>query len=158
LYFAARNWLSKEAQPDNILPMKTKQLGATGSVRKQKLPIENVDQYLAATPEPARAMLIKMRAAIRSSLPAEAVEVISYKIPAFRLKNIVVWFAAFQDHCSLFPTAAVIDQFKTELVTYKTSKGTVLFPFDKPLPLALIKKLVKARLESMAYQPPKKAR
>jgi uncharacterized protein YdhG (YjbR/CyaY superfamily) len=129
--------------------MKTKQPGTTGSVRKQMLPIENVDQYLAATPEPARAMLIKMRAAIRSSLPKEAVEVISYKIPAFRLKNIVAWFAAFQDHCSLFPTGAVIDQFKAELAVYKTSKGTIQFPLDKPLPLTLIKKLVKARLQIM---------
>jgi uncharacterized protein YdhG (YjbR/CyaY superfamily) len=158
LYFAARNWLSKEAQPDNILPMKTKQLGATGSVRNQKLPIENVDQYIAATPEPARAMLIKMRAAIGSSLPAEATEVLSYMMPAFKLKKTVVWFAAFRDHCSLFPTPAVIDQFKAELAAYKTSKGTVQFSFDKPLPLALIKKIVKARLELMAYQRPQKAR
>jgi uncharacterized protein YdhG (YjbR/CyaY superfamily) len=138
--------------------MMMKQSGTSGSKRKQKLPIENVNQYLAATPEPARAMLAKIRASIRSALPAEATEVISYKIPAFRLKNIVVWFAAFQDHCSLFPTAAVIEQFKAELATYKTSKGTVQFPLEKPLPLALIKKLVKARLESMANHRPQKAR
>jgi len=130
--------------------MKTKQPGTSGSARKQQLPIESVDQYLAATPELARAMLIKMRAAIRSALPAEATEVISYKMPAFKLKNVVVWFAAFQDHCSLFPAAAVIGQFKAELAAYKTSKGTVQFPLDKPLPIALIKKLVKARLASMA--------
>ena len=92
-------------------------------------------------------MLIKMRAAIRSALPAEATEVISYKMPAFKLKKTLVWFAAFRNHCSLFPTAAVLDQFKTELAGYKTSKGTVQFPLEKPLPIALIKKLVKVRLQ-----------
>jgi uncharacterized protein YdhG (YjbR/CyaY superfamily) len=88
-----------------------------------------------------------MRAAIRSALPRGATETISYSIPAFKLKKIVVWFAAFQNHCSLFPTAAVIEQFKDELEGYAISKGTVQFPIDKPLPTALIKKLVKARLE-----------
>lgn len=101
-------------------------------------------------------MLVKMRAAIRSALPAEATQVISYKIPAFKLKKILVWFAAFQDHCSLFPTAAVLQQFKSELSSYKTSKGTVQFPLDKPMPLALIKKLVKARLAASGYQQPPK--
>ncbi len=88
-----------------------------------------------------------MRAAIGSALPREATETISYRIPAFKLKKIVVWFAAFQNHCSLFPTAAVIEQFKDELEVYTISKGTIQFPVDKPLPSALIKKLVKVRLE-----------
>ncbi len=57
-----------------------------------------------------------------------------------------MWFAAFSDHCSLFPTAAVIEKFKNELKAYSTSKGTIHFPTDKPLPIALIKKLVKARV------------
>jgi uncharacterized protein YdhG (YjbR/CyaY superfamily) len=107
-----------------------------------------VDEYLAAAPEPASAMLAKMRAAIRSALPAEATEVISYQIPAFKLKKVLVWFAAFQDHCSLFPTAAVLEQFKDELKELKTSKGTVQFPLDEPLPTALVSKLVKARLQN----------
>jgi len=116
----------------------------------------SVDEYLAATPQPARAQLAKMRAAIRSALPAEATQVISYKIPAFKLKKVLVWFAAFQGHCSLFPTAAVLQQFKSELAGYKTSKGTVQFPLDKPLPVPLIKKLVKARLAASGYQRPPK--
>ncbi len=123
---------------------------------KRKTSSTNFDEYLAATPEPARAMLVKMRAAIRSALPPETTEVISYTIPAFKLKKILVWFAAFQSHCSLFPTAAVIQQFKTELAGYKTSKGTVQFPMDKPLPVSLIKKLVKARLAASGYQRPPK--
>lgn len=88
-----------------------------------------------------------MRAAIRSAVPRDATEVISYRIPAFRSsKGILVWFAAFADHCSLFPTAAVIEAFKNELKAFSTSKGTIHFPTEKPLPTALIKKLVKARV------------
>lgn len=108
---------------------------------------KSVDEYFAGVPEPARSSLTKMRAAIRSALPREATETISYSIPAFKLKKIVVWFAAFQKHCSLFPTAAVVEQFKDELEGYTISKGTVQFPIDKPLPVGLIKKLVKVRLE-----------
>ena len=87
-----------------------------------------------------------MRAAIRSALPSDATETISYKIPAFKRKNILIWFAAFSDHCSLFPTAAIIEEFKDELKSFSTSKGTIHFPLDKPLPTALIRKIVKARV------------
>lgn len=107
---------------------------------------KNVDEYFARVPEPAHSALKKMRAAIRSALPAQATETISYQIPAFKHEGMVVWYAAFSDHCSLFPTAAVIEAFKSELERFTTSKGTIQFPIDKPLPLALIKKIVKARL------------
>ena len=107
---------------------------------------KNVDEYFARVPEPAHSALKKMRAAIRSVLPAQASETISYQIPAFKYDGIVVWYAAFSDHCSLFPTAAVIEAFKSELKGFTTSKGTIQFPIDRPLPLALIKKIAKARL------------
>ncbi len=110
---------------------------------------KDVDEYLASVPEPARSTLNKVRAAIRSAAPAEATETISYRIPAFRYKGILVWFAAFSDHCSLFPTAAVIEAFKNELKGYSTSKGTIQFPCRKPLPAALVKKLVKARVSQI---------
>lgn len=87
-----------------------------------------------------------MRAAIRSAAPREATETISYRIPAFKYKGILVWFAAFSDHCSLFPTASVIAEFKDDLKSYSTSKGTIHFSLHKPLPVALIKKIVKARV------------
>jgi uncharacterized protein YdhG (YjbR/CyaY superfamily) len=87
-----------------------------------------------------------MRAAIRSAVPREATEVISYRIPAFKHGVVLVWYAAFADHCSLFPTAAVIEKFKNELNGFSTSKGTIHFSLNKPLPIALIKKLVKARV------------
>ena len=107
---------------------------------------ETVDQYLASVPEPARSALNKVRTTIRSALPKDAVEVISYRMPAFKRGRIIVWYAAFSEHCSLFPTASVIARFKEELKAYKTSKGTIQFPFGKPLPLGFLKRIVKARL------------
>lgn len=108
--------------------------------------LTSVEDYFAAVPPPARKMLERMRTVIRSVVPKDATEVISYRIPAFRQKKIIVWYAAFSGHCSLFPTAAVIEKFKHELKGYKISKGTIQFPLDKPLPVALIKSIVKARV------------
>lgn len=109
-----------------------------------------IDEYLDRVPEPAHGNLTKMRQAIRSALPLHATETISYGIPAFKTDQILVWFAAFSDHCSLFPSAAIIEAFKTELQGFSTSKGTIHFPTNKPLPLALIKKLVEARVAQHA--------
>ena len=83
---------------------------------------------------------------IRSAVPSAATETISYGIPAFKDKEVLVWFAAFSDHCSLFPTSSVIEAFRKELKSFSTSKGTIRFPTDKPLPTALVRKLVKARV------------
>lgn len=107
---------------------------------------KSIDEYLARVPEPARSTLNNIRAAIRDAVPRETTEIISYRMPAFKYKQVLVWFAAFSDHCSLFPTASVIDAFKGELKSFSTSKGTIQFPTDKPLPNALVKRLVKARL------------
>ena len=126
--------------------MKKAKSGNHGPAAKGNGAPKNVDEYLAGIPEPARSTLNKMRAAIRSAVPPEAAETISYRIPAFKHKGVLVWFAAFSDHCSLFPTAAVIEAFKNELKGFSTSKGTIHFPTDKPLPAALVKKLVKARV------------
>ena len=127
--------------------MKNGKSGKRGSAGKGKGTPKSIDEYLACVPEPARSTLNKIRAAIRSAVPAEATETISYRIPAFNYKGMLVWFAAFSDHCSLFPTASVIEAFKNELKGFSTSKGTIQFPTDKPLPTALVKKLVKARVE-----------
>jgi uncharacterized protein YdhG (YjbR/CyaY superfamily) len=126
--------------------MKKAKSGDRGSAAKGNAAPKDVDEYLAGVPEPARSTLTKIRAAIRSVVPPEATETISYRIPAFKHKEVLVWFAAFSDHCSLFPTAAVIETFKNELKGFFTSKGTIQFPTDKPLPTALVKKLVKARI------------
>jgi len=126
--------------------MKKAKASKRGSSAKVAAGPKDVEEYLAGVPEPARSALEKMRAAIRSAAPREATETISYKMPAFRHNEILVWFAAFSDHCSLFPTAAVIEAFRDELKGFSTSKGTIHFPLGKPLPTALIKKLVKARV------------
>jgi uncharacterized protein YdhG (YjbR/CyaY superfamily) len=126
--------------------MKKAKSGSRRSAAKASGGPKNVDEYLARIPEPARSTLGKIRATIRSAAPAEATETISYGIPAFKYKGVLVWFAAFSDHCSLFPTAAVIETFKNELKSYSTSKGTIQFPTEKPLPAALVKKMVKARV------------
>ncbi len=116
------------------------------SASKSKIVPKNVDEYLAGIPESSRSTFNKMRVAIRSAVPPQATEVISYRIPAFKDKTVLVWFAAFSKHCSLFPTAAVIEAFKDELKGFSTSKGTIHFPTGRPLPTALVKKLVKARV------------
>ena len=107
---------------------------------------QSVDEYLAGVPEPARGTLNKVRATIRSVVPPDATEAISYGMPAIRYKGALVGYAAFSKHCSLFPTASIIEAFKDDLRGFPTAKGTVQFPTDKPLPIALIKKMVKARL------------
>jgi len=125
---------------------------ARESAAKRQVPSrpQTVDDYLALVPEPAHSTLQRMRTAIRSAVPAETTEAISYGIPAFNYKGPLVWFAAFSNHCSFFPTASVIKAFKNDLKGYKTSKGTIHFPLDKPLPAALVKKMVKARLAEKA--------
>ena len=107
----------------------------------------NADEYLAAVPEPARSTLSKVRAMIRAAVPADATEGISYGMPAFRYKGALVGYAAFKGHCSFFPMSpAVIEAFAEELQAYRTSKGTIQFALDQPLPPGLVKKLVKARI------------
>lgn len=118
---------------------------ASPTRRTTKKP-STIDEYLAGVPQPARSTLNKVRAAIRSAVPADATETISYGIPAFRHHEMLVWFAAFANHCSFFPTAAIIDTFKNDLKGYTLSKGTIQFPTSKPLPATLIRKMVKARI------------
>jgi uncharacterized protein YdhG (YjbR/CyaY superfamily) len=114
---------------------------------KRQVAPKSVDEYLGRVPEPARSTLNQVRRTIRSVVPAQATEAISYGIPMFKYQGLLVGFAAFSKHCSLFPTSmAVMKAFKNELKGYQTSKGTIRFPVDQPLPAALVKKLVKARL------------
>ena len=127
--------------------MRKKQSGDAQQDEPASIVPASVEEYLAAVDEPARAILVRMRALIRSALPPEATEIVSYRMPAFKLKKVLLWYAAFSNHCSLFPTAAVIDAFKDELKGFEIAKGTIHFPLDKPLPAALIKKIVKVRLQ-----------
>jgi uncharacterized protein YdhG (YjbR/CyaY superfamily) len=129
-----------------MVGMKRLPSGNRSSAAKGNGVPKNIDEYLAGVPQPARSTLKKIRVAIRSAVPSEAIETISYGIPAFKHKGVLVWFAAFSNHCSFFPTAAVIEAFKAELQGFSTSKGTIHFPTDKPLPAALVKKMVKLRV------------
>jgi uncharacterized protein YdhG (YjbR/CyaY superfamily) len=106
-----------------------------------------VDDYLAKVPDEARAALEKLRRTIRAAAP-KATEGFSYGIPAFKLHGRpLVSYAALKNHCSFFPMSpAVIDAHRKELEGYDTSKGTIRFGVDKPLPAALVRKLVRARI------------
>ena len=117
------------------------------SPQKDPLGASDVEAYLAKVPETARATLEKLRATIRSIVPPETTEKLSYGIPSFHYKGGLVAYAAFKKHCSFFPMqASLIDEMKDELKAYRTAKGTLQFPQDKPLSPALVKKMVKARI------------
>ena len=127
--------------------MKKATSGKRGSAAKGSVAPKNVDEYLAGVPEPARSTLNKVRAAIRSAAPKEATEAISWRMPMFKYKGLLVGFAAFSNHCSLFPmSSSVLELFKNELKDFSTSKGTIRFPVDKPPSATLVKKIVKARI------------
>ncbi len=104
-----------------------------------------VDEYLAAVPPDQRAALQKLRRTIKAALP-RAEECISYGLPAFRHDGrMVAWYGAAKHHCSFYP-GGVVDACKDDLTEYETSKGTIRFRPDAPLPAALVKKLLKARI------------
>jgi len=105
-----------------------------------------IDEYLAGVSEDKRAALEKLRSAIRAAAP-KAEECISYQIPAFRQTRMLVGFGAAAKHCAFYlMSSSTVKAFKDELKGYDTSKGTIRFPADKPLPAVLVRKLVKARL------------
>ncbi len=108
--------------------------------------IKTIDEYLAAVSADKRAALEKLRRNIRAAAP-RAEECISYQVPAFRLGGrMLVAFGAAAKHCAFYPGAFPVEAHKDELKAYDTSKGTIRFQADKPLPAALVRKLVKARI------------
>ncbi len=111
----------------------------------KNIKIETIDDYIAAQPLEKRASLEKFRIIIQKAAP-KATEVISYGMPAFKQEGILVYFAAFKNHYGFFPTASPIIVFKKELLPYKTSKGAIQFPVEKPLPVKLIQAIVKYRI------------
>src|SRR6185503_10037485 len=124
---------------------------------KRTATVRTINEYLRTVPSDQRAALNKLRRTIRAAFP-RAEECISYGIPAFRLDGrVVAWFAAAARHCSFFP-GGVVDSFKSELADYETSKGTIRFQPDHPLPAGLVKKLIKARIARTAKASPRKSK
>ena len=127
--------------------MRQKKSSDFSSPAKAIVAPNDVDEYLEGVPEPARTTLNKIRAIIQSVVPPETTEAISYGMPAFKYKGPLFGYAAFTNHCSLFPMgSSVIVAFQEDLKGFQTSKGTIRFPVDKPPAAALIKKLVMARI------------
>ena len=115
---------------------------------------QTIDEYLALLSDEKRAALQKLRRAIQSAAP-KAEECISYQIPAFRLGGrMLVAFGAAANHCAFYPGAFPVKVHKNELKAYDTSKGTIRFQADSPLPTTLVRKLVKARIAEVATRQP----
>lgn|SRR6185437_7324378 len=109
----------------------------------------DVDAYIAAFPLDVQKIMEQVRAIIKKAAP-ESKEIISYGMPAFRQKGILVYFGGHKNHIGFYPTAKGIEEFKKELSGYKSSRGAVQFPLDKPMPLDLISKIVKFRAKQDA--------
>jgi len=107
---------------------------------------KTIDAYVSACPENVQQILEKIRQTIKESAP-EATEVISYRMPAFKLNGNLVYFAAFKNHIGFYPTSSGISAFKKQLSHYKVSPGAVQFPIDEPIPYDLIRKIVKYRVK-----------
>ncbi len=107
---------------------------------------KNVDEYIALQPVEIRRTLEKLRETIKKAAP-KTEEEISYKMPAYKFHGVLVYFGAYQNHIGFYPTGRGISAFQRELSGYESSKGTVRFPIDKPLPLLLIRKMVKFRVK-----------
>lgn len=107
---------------------------------------ENIDDYIANFPPDVQELLQKVRATIREAAP-DAEETIKYQMPTFVLKGNLVYFGGFKMHVGFYPVPTGIEAFAEELAPYKTGKGSIQFPFDKPIPYDLITKVVKFRVQ-----------
>ena len=107
---------------------------------------KNIDEYIAGFPKDVQALLEQIRTTVRKAAP-DAVEAISYGMPAFKLNGNLVYFAGFKNHIGFYPVPSGIEAFKKELSVYEQGKGSVRFPLNKPMPLDLITKIVKFRVK-----------
>jgi uncharacterized protein YdhG (YjbR/CyaY superfamily) len=107
----------------------------------------SIDDYIAGFPQDVQEKLQKIRATIRKAAPG-AKEKISYQIPAFELDGKLIFFAGFKNHISVYPAPRAAVEFKEELAAYRGGKGTVQFPLDQPVPLDLIRRIVRFRVRT----------
>lgn len=112
----------------------------------EKIQSKNMDEYIAGFPAEVQDLLQQVRTTIRKAAP-KAEEAMSYAMPTFKLNGNLVHFAAYKNHIGFYPTPSGIEAFKEELSAYKSSKGAVQFPIDQRLPLSLISKIVKFRVQ-----------
>lgn len=110
--------------------------------------IETIDRYIAGFPQNVREIMQQVRQAIQDAAPM-ATETISWQMPTFKVKKILVHFAGHKNHLGLYPGPETIEAFKDKLSDYKTSKGGIQFPYNKPIPLELIAEMVQFRLKKM---------
>jgi uncharacterized protein YdhG (YjbR/CyaY superfamily) len=115
-------------------------------MQKTKQQTKTIDEYIELFPEKIKIILRKMKGIIKKAAP-QATETISYQIPTFKLHGNLVYFAAFKDHISFFPTSSGVEKFKKELSGFVTSKGTIQFPLDKPIPYGLVRKITQYRVK-----------
>lgn len=114
-------------------------------MKESATPTLSIDQYIQRFPEEIQARLTQIRVTIRETAP-QATEKISYQMPAFEFNGILVYFAAYQGHIGFYPTGSGIAAFQDKLGGYQTSKGTIQFPHDRPLPLDLVREIVLHRV------------
>jgi uncharacterized protein YdhG (YjbR/CyaY superfamily) len=116
------------------------------AMKKRPMPHKNIDEYIASFPPEVQSVLAKIRSTIRAAAP-DAVEKISYQMPAFALKGVLIYFAAFKEHIGLYPPVKGDAKLRAEVARYATEKGNLRFPLDEPIPFPLIKKVVEFRLK-----------
>ena len=132
-------------------------------MRAKRRPPADIDSYIAEFSPDVRARLKKVRATIREAAP-DAIEKISYRMPAFALRGSLVWFAAFENHIGLYPGASGVSKFARRLGSFDYAKGSVQFPHDRPIPFSLIADIVAFRVAenleraAKAAKPPRTAR
>jgi uncharacterized protein YdhG (YjbR/CyaY superfamily) len=114
-----------------------------------KKEFKSIDEYIQSQPPNIQTLLKQLRKAVHEAAP-QAQEVISYQMPAFKQKVVLVYFAAFKDHIGFFPTSSGVEAFKSKLGSYKTSKGTIQFTLSQPLPLDLVKEIVHFRVNAVS--------
>ncbi len=125
---------------------KTNAKAKTGSAGDAAAHLRAIDAYLAKAPLAARKMLEEIRAIVSADTPEETTEVFSYGMPGFRYKGPLLWYGAMKNHCGFYPgSPPMIEALAVELSAYKTTKGAIQFPYGKPVPAALVKKIVKLR-------------
>ena len=113
-----------------------------------KTKFKTVDEYMSLLPKDVRNKMEDVRKTIKQTAP-DAIEIISYNMPAFKLHKILVYYAAHTNHIGFYPMASGIEKFKKELSGYKSSRGSVQFPLDEPMPVKLIEKIVKFRVKEV---------